>query len=148
MPTDSNLSKFDQLHETLTSLEQEKNRLHFLYDMACSYLSFEQKEFLKTLKSLDIDAAQWCEIANLFDRLQNGLIPGHRTFSSDDLSDPLHEIGLGFEGVDALVVDLYFTGQWSDVCYQYAKGFGNNPHYGLGDIIKDYEKQIGTEYHL
>lgn len=148
MTSDSNLNKFDQLHEALKSLEQEESRFQFLFNMAYSYLESEQKDFIKTLKNLEIDATQWNVISNLFDGIQNGLILGQRTFTSDDIDNPLHELGFGYQSIDVLVASLYFSNQWPDVCYQYAKILGENPSYGAGDIIKDYEKQLGTEYHL
>ena len=141
-------SLFKELQNSLTLLEQNENRLNFLLNMAYSYLDFNQKEFIKILKNAEIDAAAWNQISNLFDEVQNSLIPGQRTFNSHNIDNRLHEIGLGMQSIGALVTSLYFSNQWADVCYQYAKDLSNNSQNEINDIIKDYEQKLDVKYHL
>ena len=43
MPIDSNLSKFDRLHQEIKSLEENEDRLLFIFDLAYSFLDSEKK---------------------------------------------------------------------------------------------------------
>ena len=149
MPTNTNLSKFDQMHIDLKSLEWEQARLQFLFDQACSLLKFEHSEFLRTLEATEvIDASAWKQISALFDELQKNLIPGKRTFKADVIENKFYELGIGGQQHEQLIHAIYFTHQWPDVCYQYARDFGTNPDGEIGEIIMHFERIPNQIYAL
>ena len=149
MSTSTNVSTFDQMHIDLKSLEREQARLQFLFDSACTYLKFDQKEFFKTLGDLDvIDASAWKQIFDWFNALQDGLLPGKRTFKAEDIENTFYDIGLGSEQITKLIYALYFSNQWPEVCYQYARDYGVNPVGELGEIVKDFEQMADHTYVL